>query len=52
MSTKDQQHWRVVRFIDNDAVGINGYFMVGENRATTGMGLAIHGWQEQVRPSS
>ena len=36
MSTKDQQHWRVVTFIDNDAVGINGYFMVGENRATTG----------------
>ena len=36
MSTKDQQHWRVVKFVDNDAVGINGYFMVGENRSTTG----------------
>ena len=48
MSSKDQQHWRVVKFADNDAVGVNGYFMVGENRSTTGGN--IHFLKDRYEP--
>jgi hypothetical protein len=48
MSGKDKPNWRVVAVVIEDAVRINGYFMIGQNRSSTGG--AIYSSKEPYEP--
>jgi hypothetical protein len=48
MSSTDQPQWRVAAAVTEDGVRVNGYFMVGEKRATTGG--TIHHFKDRYEP--